>query len=73
MPVGEPVRPKTPPSAPVPTEKIHTIETQKLNETTKEKMNGVAGPPVYYPPGPLFSKKEECSAISMEQVRISKE
>lgn len=35
-------------------------------------MNGVAGPPVYYPPGPLFTKKEECSAMSMEQVRILK-
>lgn len=73
VPTSDTVRPKTPPPAPAsPTEKIHAIETQKLNECTKEKMNSVAGPPVYYPPGPLFAKKEEYSVVSSEQVRISK-
>lgn len=59
-----------PPSPPVTPEKIHPIEKQKLSECTKEnKLNGgVSGPPVYYPPGPLFCKKEQESAVMTEKV-----
>ncbi|XP_065202286.1 serine/arginine repetitive matrix protein 1-like [Planococcus citri] len=52
------VKKPSPPSTPT-----QKAEPQKLTEYRKEKVNGVAGPAVYYPPGPLFTKKEESAAM----------
>lgn len=58
--------PSGPPKTPEPTKTVHHIDELKDKDAEREKLiardesKGVAGPPVYYPPGvELFCKKEE--------------
>lgn len=49
--------------------KVEVIKQQHENEVQKKelpKTKNVTGPPVYYPPGEMFAKKEESGAWRAE-------